>query len=428
VTIRAADRSAGRGFEGLPRRAGLPVLLWGPGADRLAGWLLPAFAFALPLSVSADAILLGAVIFLLVSGGDWRRKVAIIRSDPAPVMALALFSLLLVGTLWSDASWEDRLGYLGRYVGLPVFALLLPICRAGQVRQTSRLAFLAAMLLTLLFSVALRSGWLPPSPLWHGSATDAAPFRSTITQGLLLAFAAFVAILMAEESGNGLWRWALRVFALAAAFDVLFIAPARTGYAVLAVLIAVLGGTRYGARGLLLAVGGALLLFAAAFLLSPTFHARFDQALVEAEQTSADSPAQSSIGLRLEFWRNSLRLIAEAPVFGRGTGSYPTAYRRLTEGTGMAESRNPHNDWLHIGVQLGAVGVLALLAFYGAVWRYAGLLPAPFDRAQARGLVLIFLIGGLFNTLLMDHTEGRLFALFMALSFATLPARNPATA
>ena len=424
----AADRPAGRGFDGLPRVGGLPILLWGPGADRLAGWLLPAFAFAVPISVSADAVLLGAIMVLLVTGGNWHEKVATIRANPPAVMALALFLLLLVGILWSEAPWTDRLEYLGHYIGLLVFALLLPICRDARVHHASLLAFLAAMLLTLLLSFALRWGWLPPSPLWHGSAIDAAPFRSTITQGLMLAFAAFIAIFMAQEKQDRRWRWALWLFAAVAAFDVLFVAPGRTGYVALAVLIAVWGGFRYGGRGILLAGVAALLLLTAAFFLSPTFHARVDQAIAEAEQSSADSPARSSVGLRLEFWRNSLSLIEEAPVFGHGTGSYPTAYARLIEGKGMAESRNPHNDWLHIGVQLGAMGIVALLAFYGVAWWTAGLLSTSFDRALARGLMLTYLAGGLFNTLLMDHTEGRLFALFMALTFATFPARGHRTA
>jgi O-antigen ligase len=428
VITGAANRPAGRGFDGLPRVGGLPILLWGPGADRLAGWLLPAFAFVIPISVSADAILLGAIMVLLVTGGAWRGKIATISANPPAVMALALFLLLLVGTLWSEAPWTDRLEYLGHYIGLLVFALLLPVCRDARLRRASLLAFLAAMLLTLLLSFALRWGWLPPSPLWHGSAIDAAPFRSTITQGLLLAVAAFVAILMAQEKGDRHWRWALWLFAAAAAFDVLFVAPGRTGYVALAVLIAVLGGFRYGGRGILLAGAAALLFFTAAFFLSPTFHARVDQGIAEAEQFSAGNPARSSVGLRLEFWRNSLSLIGEAPVFGHGTGSYPTAYARLIEGKGMEESRNPHNDWLHIGVQLGAMGIVALLAFYGVAWWTAGLLPTSFDRALTRGLMLSYLAGGLFNTLLMDHSEGRFFALCMALTFATLPARDHRTA
>jgi hypothetical protein len=68
------------------------------------------------------------------------------------------------------------------------------------------------------------------------------------------------------------------------------------------------------------------------------------------------------------------------------------------------------------------VGIVALIAFYGTAWWTARALPTPFDRALARGLILAFLAGGLFNTLLMDHTEERFFTLIMALAFATLPA------
>jgi O-antigen ligase len=424
VTVKAADRPGGRGFDGLPRLAGLPVLLWGPGADRLAGWLLPAFAFALPISVSADAILLGLILVLLVTGGRWGGKLTVIRANPAAIASIVLFLLLLVGTLWSEAGWKDRVGYLGHYIAFAVFPLLLPLCRDPEIRRQSLWAFLAAMALTLLFSLALHWGWLPPSRLWHGYRDDGAPFRPTITQSLLLAFAAYLAVLLARECRDRHWRWGLWMFAAMSVFDVLFIVPGRTGYVVLALLILYLGHLRFGWHGVLAGGAVVLALLAGAFVLSPTFHARVDQAIAEARQSSSDKPAliSSSIGLRLEYWRNSLALIRESPIVGHGTGGYPAAYARLTAGEGMLASRNPHNDWLHIGVQLGVVGIVALIAFYGTAWWTARALPTPFDRALARGLILAFLAGGLFNTLLMDHTEERFFTLIMALAFATLPA------
>jgi O-antigen ligase len=430
VTTEAAGRSIRHGFDGLPRLAGLPILLWGPGADRLAGWLLPAFAFAIPISVSADAILLGAIMVLVVTGGRWREKLGTIRANLAALAALALFSLLLAGTLWSEAPWADRLEYLGHYLGLLVFAWLLPLCRDATVRQHCLLAFLTAMLLTLLLSLALYWRWLPWSPLWHGWGVGASPFRPTITQSLMLAFAAYLSVLLAREYKNRLWRWACWVFSAAAIFDVLFVVPGRTGYIVLAVLIVYGGGFWLGWRGILIAGATAAALLAIAFALSTTFHGRIDQAIAEAEQSSTAIPAsiQSSIGLRFEYWRNSLTLIGERPIFGHGTGGYAASYARLTEKTGMLASRNPHNDWLHMGVQLGAMGIAALATFYAVAWRTARSLPTSFDRALARGLILAYLAGGLFNTLLMDHSEARLFSLVMALTFATLPIREQRTA
>lgn len=411
------------GADALPRLWGLPVLLWGRGADRLAGWLAPAFAFAVPISVSADSILLGAILLLVLLGGRWPEKLDRLRGNPPALAALAIFLLLLVGLLWSEAPWQERLSYFGRYSDLGGIALLLPVFADADVRRRTLGAFLAAMLLTTLLSFALRLGWIPAGGIWQGGPDSPTPFRSSIAQGLMMAYAAFAAMALAADGRGDLSRWGLRLLAGAALFDLLFLVPGRTGYVVAGVL-AVYGGALWlGARGAALAVLGAAILFGTAYLLSPTFHIRFDQAFVEAEQASPESPAQTSVGLRLEYWRNTMTLIAEAPLAGHGTGSFASAYARLVEGTGMEASRNPHNDLLHMAAQLGLIGVALLLIFYAVTWHWAGRLPSPADRAMARGLVLAFAAGGLFNTLLMDHTEGRVFMLFAALLFAALPGR-----
>jgi O-antigen ligase len=414
----------GGGVKALPRLRGLPVLLWGPGADRLAGWMAPAFAFAVPISVSADAVFLGAILLLVLLGGGWREKLDRLLGNPPALAALAVFLALLVGLSWSEAPWMARLSYLGRYSDLGAIALLLPVFADAEVRRRTLLAFLAAMLLTALLSFALRFGWISGGGIWHGGPDSPTPFRSSIAQGLMMAYAAFVAAECAGDRQSGLWRRSLWLFAAVALFDLLFLVPGRTGYVVAGVLAVYGGMLRFGGRGAAIAALGAAILFGVAYLLSPTFHTRLEQAVIEAEQASPDAPAETSVGLRLEYWRNTATLIAQAPLLGHGTGSFAAAYARLVDGTAMEASRNPHNDLLHLAAQLGLIGVALLLVLYVVTWRWAARLPSPADRAMARGLVLAFAAGGMFNTLLMDHTEGRVFMLFAALLFAALPPRR----
>jgi hypothetical protein len=59
-------------------------------------------------------------------------------------------------------------------------------------------------------------------------------------------------------------------------------------------------------------------------------------------------------------------------------------------------------------------------------WRNAPRLASPLEATLARGLVLTIGIGCMFNALLVDHTEGLLYAWLTALLYAGLrPGSGP---
>ena len=47
----------------------------------------------------------------------------------------------------------------------------------------------------------------------------------------------------------------------------------------------------------------------------------------------------TSIGLRLEFWKKSLRFFAEAPIIGHGTGSTRGLFEAAATGSDSASQR-----------------------------------------------------------------------------------------
>jgi len=111
-------------------------------------------------------------------------------------------------------------------------------------------------------------------------------------------------------------------------------------------------------------------------------------------------------GERLEYWRKSIAFMQEAPVFGHGTGSISELFRSVAGQTGMAAevADNPHNQMLAVGIQIGLVGIAALLAMWIAhlaLFRYSSF-------AAWVGLVVVIqnIIGSLFNSHLFDFTHG----------------------
>jgi len=112
-----------------------------------------------------------------------------------------------------------------------------------------------------------------------------------------------------------------------------------------------------------------------------------------------------------------------------GTGGFAAAYAERVRATGARSTVNPHNDYLLIAAQVGLPGLALLIVLYIVTWRSASRLSSSVHRDLARGLVIAFAAGGLFNSLLLDHTEGLLFAWLTAVLYAGYnPAHNAAGA
>ena len=122
--------------------------------------------------------------------------------------------------------------------------------------------------------------------------------------------------------------------------------------------------------------------------------------------------------MRLETWANSVELVRQHPVVGVGTGGFESAYEKQVAGTGMMKAENPENQYLLTTVQLGVVGLVALLAFFAFQWRWPGGLATRTDVHLARGLVILMVVGCAFNSFLSDHTQALFYAWLSGMLFA----------
>jgi O-antigen ligase len=146
---------------------------------------------------------------------------------------------------------------------------------------------------------------------------------------------------------------------------------------------------------------------------------------VQQWQVNEAAKIDSSTGLRLEFYHNTMQIIAAHPLTGVGTGGFPRAYAKQVEGSGKIATRNPHNEFLLIAAQIGMLGLVVLLAMLWQQWRAAGKLDTPMEQALARALVLTLATGCLVNSLLLDHTEGIFYAWLSGLLYGGLIHGQP---
>ena len=127
---------------------------------------------------------------------------------------------------------------------------------------------------------------------------------------------------------------------------------------------------------------------------------------------ATDTAAATSNGLRLAYWRVSIRSISEAPVFGHGTGSTQQLFSREAEGKSGEWAniiRNPHNQTLYVAIQWGVLGCLVLYA----MWYFHLQLFRGSFFASWIGLVIVVqnFISSLLNSHLFDFHEGWVYVL-----------------
>jgi len=383
---------------------------------RCAEWLAVAVAVALPWSTTLTGVFLTLWLVALILSFDipaLRHKPWIPMGGlPIPV---ALWTLAAVGMLWAHAPLAERIAGLNSFHKLLAIPLLML-----QFRETDRgkwvlIGFLVSCTVMLVVSWGLVL--LPDLPWrgrqrFEGRTMIGMPIKDHIAQSTMFTLCVFGL----AEGAFLAWHKARRHLALTLALlaivflaNILYVATSRTALVAIPILVALFAFMRLGwksAAGLLIAV---MVLAAAAWATSPHLRDRVTGVFEEVGDYQPGA-APTSAGQRLEFWRKSIMIVADAPVFGHGTGSIREQFRQSAVGqTGMAAlgSANPHNQILAIAIQLGLLGTLVLLVMWVAHLRlFCGPgLPAGIGLA----LVVQNIVSSFFNSSLFDFTHGWLY-------------------
>ena len=395
-------------------------------SEDLARAFAVALGVSIPFSVAVDGVLLALVLVCWLAADRYGERFAQLRHHPVALMALGFVALLAVGLAYGEQPRRDAFLYFGKYADLAVLGVFVTLFGDPGWRRRAILALAAALALLLVLSYLIKLGVLPPTP-WARRVPVIYPIviKDSLIHGILMAFGAFLFAVLGREAPRGRARAIWFALAAAAAANVLFVVPGRTGYVVLAALALYLGYVWRRLAGLaLVALAGAAVV-GVGFAASSTLQGRLLETEREAREWQPDVAARTSVGYRLEFYYNTMKMIRDRPLVGAGTGGFPSAYERQVAGTAMAPAGHPHNEYLHLMAQLGIPGLVALLALFWVPWRLAPRLPVPHERVLARGLVLTIAVGCLFNSLLLDHTEGLLFAWGLGVLFGGLgPGRG----
>jgi len=341
---------------------------------------------------------------------------------PVCLLPIALFVLALVGTLWSAAPWAERLHALGPPAKLLMIPLLIYQFERWPYGKWVFVAFLVSCALLMLYSFAVAIDprlslklYLSRGPYQVESGIAVRNYIDQSQEFALCALALVYPVVALARQGR---VWLAALFALLSIgflANMMFVVVSRTALVTLPVLVVVFALLHLRWRAALIAVGATAMVAVSLWAVSPHLRATVAKFQSDYERSmESHSTTVSGMGSRLQYWRKSLRFIADAPLTGHGTGSIRGLFASVAVNAEIDPLRgeivsNPHNQTLSNAVQWGLVGVLVLYALWFAhllMFRGEGL-------ACWIGMLVVVqnMLSSLLNTHLFDFTSGWIYVL-----------------
>jgi O-antigen ligase len=367
-------------------------------------------AASLPWSTTLVAIFAVAFLLSIVPFLDAKAMLQLLRR-PICALPIALFVLAVVGMLWSDAPWRERLHAVGPTAKL----LMIPLLLYHFERSARGLMVLAGFLVSCV--VLMLMSWIvafEPGLALKSEAAYGVPVKNYIDQSQEFALCAVVLAYPVVT----LWRaqklrLAVLLTAISLGFvvNMLFVSVSRTALVTMPVMLAVFALLHLRWRSIVAIACLTAVLGALAWTTSPKLRGTADRFLSD-YQVYHEQNGATSLGLRLVFWRKSLTFISEAPIFGHGTGSIRGLFEEAAINQRGADAEvigNPHNQTLNVAIQWGAIGVAVLYA----MWLMHLLLFRGEGLAAWIGLMVVLqnVFTSLFNSHIFDFHEGWMYVL-----------------
>ena len=381
--------------------------------DRYLQYLLLTFGFLFPLSVFLGNFLAIVILISFLFLEEKRTKLFHLFGNKLFRSIAIFFFLHIVGLLWSeDIQWG-----LEMIRKMLEFGILFPVLIILMHKKNIDLyinSFLLAAVVIILFSFSIWLGLIPPFK--NASIENPTPFMTHITHGPFIAFSSYISLMKFFNNFNSknnisyLYLFLFLIFS----FNV-FITGGRAGHVVYLVLLLIGLIQYYGFRPKVFIMGvcSVLIIFITAYQYSGIFKKRIDALTTEIVQFNEEDNHNTSVGTRLIFLQNSLRIFKDNIFIGVGTGGFPKEYAKYNDiySEGSPLSTNPHNMYLLLIVQFGLIGLLCLLSihFYQIKHRIKN---NKFHSHLGFGLVAYFFVINFSDSYLLGHFTSFLFIFF----------------
>ena len=330
----------------------------------LAGLIILAcFSINLPTAWMGVSIILIFIMFFLT--GNLKNKILKIKNNPGAVATILFFILCMLGFFYSSGAWDMKVKFLSKYMKL----LLIPIVLSSISSPKVRLYGIYAFILSTLFVLCISYGkWLHILSLDLGIYDIAtldygyAVYRNRIAHNIFMSFAMYVFLVKADKS-EGWIKNIWFILAMLAFFNVMYIVNGRSGQIICLSLLGFYGVKKWGKKFLSILLGLCLV----AFIFKPYFEPLIPERLAAITSEIADTEKNhdmTSSGIRYVMYQSVFDMGMKSPLWGHGIGSLKDEYSHINKeayALNLEGMDNPHNQYLLIFFELGAIGLFLFL-------------------------------------------------------------------
>lgn len=398
-------------------------------SDLLANHLLVLIAFFLPISAKTTGFFYALLLILFLFKKEKFNAIKKIKDNAVAWSVIAYVMLYYFGILFAD---DINSAY--HYAKKAAFLLnIILIIIFLQYKFIPRIltAYVLGVFVSELFSYSLAFGLLD-GPFFgshpFASFENPSPFMFHIHYGFTLAFTAYLLLEIFKRHVSFLYRLLTGLFLLSISIN-LVLNVGRTGY-VLYIIGIVLFIFFYYKKQSLKILPFALILISSIYFLayqySPIFKSRIDQTTSSIVDIYTHNAYNSSIGLRLEKYSQSVDLFVKEPFFGYGTGQHlEVAYqdakeKKLWYANIIKDQPTLDSEYLDILIQFGLFGLLIYLNIFYQAIKYQQ--NDTYLKNIQLVLIIFYILFSFEAVGIIHHTLSRTFLFFMAI---TLVKKQP---
>ena len=347
----------------------------------LANYFLIFYAFFLPISKDISNIAFTIVIILFFVNGNIKNKLKFALKDKVVFSILifvAVHMLWLLGTDYFEYG-IIKISYMKHYLSIIIIVTI--VLRQFVIKIIS--AFVLSMLFSEICSYFIFFDFIEP----FNNATKINPVPFMLNHTVYSVFLALsLGILLynlfeKEFKNNYISKLIILFFTITITFNILIISS-RLGYILLFAVIfsmTIILFRKYIFKTIILAIVAIIIFYAIAYKNISNFEIRVNQAIQNTEQIFTEQDYTTSEGIRFGFYKYSLEVLRESPIFGVGTGDhinyikdkikqykYPDPMLNALGGT----NAGLHSDYFDVFVQFGIIGLILFLNIFYQILNY----------------------------------------------------------
>jgi O-antigen ligase len=275
-------------------------------------------------------------------------------------------------------------------------------------------AFLLAIALTEITSYLV---WFELiEPFKNASIKNPTPFMSHISYNPILAFAIYLVLheIFFNKKLTNLLFSLYSFFAITMTIN-MFITGGRAGQVAFFVMLSILIFQifeKQRIKSFLVILIMIPSIFITAYQFSDLFKSRVDFAINET--LSYNSKNLTSVGLRINFAKNSFEVIKKNPIIGIGTGDFVSEYKKINQinTPKIPNTTNPHNMYILVTMQLGLIGLVSMLSIFYYQIKLSFFASNKFSKDVGIALPLMFLVIMWSDSYLLGHFTTLVFLFF----------------